>query len=304
MTMHPARLRFATKSPTSLPDARRPLPPHAARSPIQRAPIEEAPSKRVRGKSSARPTAPAPTSASPLLVQRSRVSKKRKTTGKSYGQGSHTTAVATYIDMINLRLHNASYAQAAKNLEACFNELREFLPGCRRGSQYLPWATEVARIAIAGAIANPTASTVKNAAEALKKMRFVVPLSTTSFGSRIVHDEQNHAYLLQMEQMLMRGADVTTHRYYANRYEILWQMFDYQPRDGISEQDVLDTIDQHLMSMQATYQILYANHTDERTALEYFLTHCWDTFTEHMSDERAHELHDLLTVMARSYHDV
>jgi hypothetical protein len=289
-----------------LRSARAPLAPHPAThhvaAKLQRHAAQLRTDKRARGTPLAAP--PRKSNADALLVQRSRVSKKRKSTGRAYGQGSHTTAFATYVDMLKLRVHNQTHAQAALNLQACMNEMINFLPGCRRGSRMLPYCTDQARTAVEAAIANPTKATVEAAIDKLKAMRCAVPLSTTSYGSRVVHDETNHVYLLQMEQALMRGEDVTRHRYYANRYEIIWQMFDFQPRDGVSDADVLDTIDQHLMSMQATYQILYADHTNEADALAYFLANCWDTFSEHLSDERADELRDLLTAMAASYRDV
>ena len=97
--------------------------------------------------------------------------------------------------------------------------------------------------------------------------------------------EANHKYLLEMERSARRNGTGTSHRYYAQRYQILWELFDYQPTTGIDNQTILNTVEQHILSMQATYEELFSlGELTISGAAQYFVNSAavWNRFVQKM----------------------
>jgi hypothetical protein len=182
----------------------------------------------------------------------------RAGTGYAQGQGSHTTAYVTFVDMIKLRVVGQTPAQAAHNLVDLHAELLT-LPGVAVNNANAIYAQAQSFIATQAALGNPNRLTIETAISKLLKWRNAIPLSRTDYGSRFGRNETWHKYLLEMERRARSPQhNQAAHRYYANRYEILWEMFDLQPTTGVDNAEITNTILQHILSMQATYEELFA----------------------------------------------
>ena len=121
-------------------------------------------------------------------------------------------------------------------------------------------------------------------------MRNAMPLSRTDAGNRGVRNESFHKYLMEMERQARNTGNQANHRYYANRYDILWEMFDYQPTTGVDNWEIANTILQHLLSMQATYEELFVQ--DDLTitdAAQHFVATpaLWNRFVQNMTTTTA-----------------
>lgn len=218
----------------------------------------------------------------------------RPSTGKSHGQGSHTTAWVTFVDMVRLRVEGKTYAQAGISLEECYDELCEYLPGDDVKSLTYTYAKQEAGTAIRllkmdKGNDSGTKALLVDAIEKLLSMRNKMPYSSTPAGNKSVTNESNHSILFNWERAVRRGTDITTHRNYPFRYQVFWQMFDYQPTFGADDELIENIVRQHINSMQATYEELFRDdHFKHEEAAQYLRTNAtfWNWFTERIEGAR------------------
>jgi hypothetical protein len=183
------------------------------------------------------------------------------------------------------RAEKKSHKDAAESLEDCYNELLNYLPGNNIKNQNYKYYQELAKIAVAAAVKNPTNKSLEEAISGLLEMRNHMPLSRTDDGKKTAGNEWVHTYLMQMERMCRdEEKDVKKHQYYNERAYMIWELFDYQPTTSVDNDEIVHTIMQHILSMQATYEELYARHLRKAMLIDYFIKNKWDTFTERMKN--------------------
>jgi len=212
----------------------------------------------------------------------------RKGTGYAGGQGSHNTSYVTFIDMIKLRLEKVSFIDAATNLRDLYNEMLTF-PGASIKNANFMFAKFQADAASQAAAADPSIVNLEIAADQLLEMRAKMPLTRTDDGKKTVGKEYYHEYLFQMERKAkIKGTSADEHKYYDHRYAFVWEMFDYQPTTSVDNQVITSSVLQHILSMQATYEELFAQR--DLTISEcasYFVDNFWTRFTKRMTKPSA-----------------
>ncbi|MGZ4135630.1 MAG: hypothetical protein ACXVC1_08545 [Tumebacillaceae bacterium] len=208
----------------------------------------------------------------------------RTSTGRSGGQGSHNTAYISFVDMVKLRVNGQTLANAAQNLLDCYTELLS-LPGEIINNPAYVYARGEAFADCHAAVLNPDKDTIAAAIKSLLSMRNKMPLTRTDDGKKTVGNEWVHTHLMDMEKLARKGNNASTHKYYAQRYDCIWELFDYQPTTSVDNDEITSTVKQHILSMQATYEELFAqNDLTITDAAEYFCDtpEYWNRFTARM----------------------